>query len=140
VFFKKRAVLEEEFGRGMQKLAKSAVDQYAMNDGKAGYVSSPPSLYAPYPDLVMFILTSSFVNAWQTTMKIHEIVAENRLRFASRLNEMSEELATLAKEVDKNRKSVYRFIVHEVVVHLWPITPRLRTSQPGMNVVCRIPK
>jgi len=38
-------------------------------------------------------------------MKIHEIVAENRLRFASRLNEMSEELASLAKEVDKNRKA-----------------------------------
>jgi len=39
-------------------------------------------------------------------MKIHEIIAENRLRFASRLNEMSEELANLAKEVDKNRKVV----------------------------------
>ena len=39
-------------------------------------------------------------------MKIHEIIAENRLRFASRLNEMSEELANLAKEVDKNRKAV----------------------------------
>ncbi|KAN0128775.1 hypothetical protein V8E53_013362 [Lactarius tabidus] len=83
VFFKKRAVLEEEFGRGMQKLAKNTADVYAMNDGKAG----------------------SFVNAWQTTMKIHEIIAENRLRFASRLNEMSEELANLAKEVDKNRKA-----------------------------------
>ncbi|KAI0294306.1 RhoGAP-domain-containing protein [Multifurca ochricompacta] len=83
VFFKKRAVLEEEFGRGMQKLAKNTAEVYAMNDGKAG----------------------SFVNAWQTTMKIHEIIAENRLRFASRLNEMSEELANLAKEVDKNRKA-----------------------------------
>ena len=39
-------------------------------------------------------------------MKIHETVAENRLRFAQRLNEMSEELATLSKEVDKNRKQV----------------------------------
>ena len=57
-------------------------------------------------DLVISVLYSSFVNAWQTTMKIHEIIAENRLRFASRLNEMSEELANLAKEVDKNRKAV----------------------------------
>ncbi|TFY79014.1 hypothetical protein EWM64_g4999 [Hericium alpestre] len=31
-------------------------------------------------------------------------MAENRIKFASRLNEMSEELANLAKEVDKNRK------------------------------------
>ena len=39
-------------------------------------------------------------------MKIHEIMADNRIRFAQRLNEMSEDLASLAKEVDKNRKQV----------------------------------
>lgn len=39
-------------------------------------------------------------------MKIHESMAENRIRFAQRLNEMSEDLATLVKEVDKNRKQV----------------------------------
>lgn len=39
-------------------------------------------------------------------MKIHESIAENRLRFANRLNEMSEELLNLSKEVDKNRKQV----------------------------------
>ena len=33
-------------------------------------------------------------------------MAENRLRFAQRLNEMSDELNNLAKEVDKNRKQV----------------------------------
>ncbi|KAH8111067.1 RhoGAP-domain-containing protein [Phellopilus nigrolimitatus] len=78
VFFKKRAVLEEEYGRSMQKLAKSTSEVYSMNDGKAG--------------------------SWQSSMKIHETMAENRIRFAQRLNEMSEDLATLAKEVDKNRK------------------------------------
>lgn len=39
-------------------------------------------------------------------MRIHEALGENRTRFAQRLNEMSEELANIAKEVDKNRKSV----------------------------------
>jgi len=39
-------------------------------------------------------------------MKVHEMMAENRLRFAQRLNEMSDELNNLAKEVDKNRKQV----------------------------------
>jgi Rho GTPase-activating protein RGD1 len=48
----------------------------------------------------------SYVAAWQSSMKIHELMAENRLRFAQRLNEMSDELGTLAKEVDKNRKQV----------------------------------
>jgi len=35
VFFKKRAILEEEYGRGIQKLAKNTSEVYAMNDGKA---------------------------------------------------------------------------------------------------------
>ncbi|CAL1715474.1 unnamed protein product [Somion occarium] len=82
VFFKKRAVYEDEYGRNMQKLARSTADAYAANDGKAG----------------------SFVAAWQNALKTHETIAENRLRFAQRLNEMSEELATLAKEVEKTRK------------------------------------
>ena len=34
------------------------------------------------------------------------MMAENRLRFSQRLNEMSEELSILAKEVEKNRKQV----------------------------------
>jgi Rho GTPase-activating protein RGD1 len=103
----------------MQKLAKSTADQYAMNDGKAGYVSSRFSI-RPVLTRKSPFFNSSFVNAWRTTMKIHDIIAENRLRFASRLNEMSEELATLAKEVDKNRKAVYRPIVYKVFVDLWP--------------------
>lgn len=48
----------------------------------------------------------TFVNAWQSSMKIHEMMGDNRIRFSQRLNEMSEELASLAKEVDKNRKQV----------------------------------
>lgn len=52
------------------------------------------------------LFARTFVAAWQSSMRIHELMAENRLRFAQRLNEMSEELATLAKEVDKNRKQV----------------------------------
>jgi hypothetical protein len=46
-------------------------------------------------------------------MKIHEVMAENRIRFAQRLNEMSDELASLAKEVDKNRKQVLRIVLLE---------------------------
>lgn len=33
-------------------------------------------------------------------------MGDGRLRFAQRLNEMSEELSSLVKEVDKNRKQV----------------------------------
>ncbi|CAE7217022.1 unnamed protein product [Rhizoctonia solani] len=83
IFFRKRAALEDEFGRGSYKLARTTSEVYAMNDGKAG----------------------SFVSAWSSTMKIHEMMGEARIRFAQRLAEMSDELASLAKEVEKNRKS-----------------------------------
>ncbi|KAF8912465.1 GTPase activating protein [Mucidula mucida] len=82
VFLKKRAVIEEEYGKSLQKLSRSTAEVYSLNDGKAG----------------------TFVTAWQSSMRIHELMSENRLRFAQRLNEMSEELVTLSKEVDKNRK------------------------------------
>ncbi|KAL4066200.1 Rho GTPase activation protein [Scleroderma yunnanense] len=82
-FFKKRAALEEEYGKSLQKLVRTTSEVYSTGDGKAG----------------------SFVSAWQSSMRLHEAMAENRIRFAQRLNEMSEELASLAKEVDKNRKS-----------------------------------
>lgn len=39
-------------------------------------------------------------------MRIHEVIAENRFRFAQRLSDISEELVTLAKHVDKGRKEV----------------------------------
>jgi hypothetical protein len=42
-------------------------------------------------------------------MKIHEAMADNRMRFASTLNEMSEDLNNLAKEVDKTRKQASSF-------------------------------
>ncbi|KAK2465708.1 hypothetical protein APHAL10511_002252 [Amanita phalloides] len=81
-FFKKRAAIEEDYGKTLHKLARSTSDAYALGDGKAG----------------------SYVAAWQTTLRVHEMMAENRLRFSQRLNEMSDELAILAKEIDKNRK------------------------------------
>lgn len=81
-FLKRRSALEDEYGKQMQKLARSTTTDYAVADGKAG----------------------SFVVAWQASMRTHELMADSRMRFATRLNEMSEELNNLVKEVDKNRK------------------------------------
>ena len=36
MFFKKRATLEEEYGKSLQKLARTSADIYSMTDGKAG--------------------------------------------------------------------------------------------------------
>ncbi len=68
---------------------------------------SPPSLSSLARTVILIAPhRSSFVSAWQSSMRVHEMMAENRLRFAQRLNEMSDELSTLVKEVEKNRKHV----------------------------------
>ena len=104
VFFKKRAIIEDEYGKQLQKLARSTSEVYALNDGKAGYVVFHALGW------VMLDLTvssqRSFVSSWQSSMRVHERMAENRMRFSQRLNEMGDELNTLVKEVEKNRKQV----------------------------------
>lgn len=81
-FFKKRAAIEDEYGRSMIKLSRGTAEAYAATEAKAG----------------------TFVNTWQTFMKTHETIGENRIRFGQKLAEISDELVNLAKEVDKNRK------------------------------------
>lgn len=81
-FFKKRAVIEEEYARSMIKLARGTVESYGTTEAKAG----------------------SYVSSWNSCVKTHEAIGEDRLRFAQKLGEISEELSNLAKEVDKNRK------------------------------------
>jgi len=66
----------------MTKLARSSTESYQLSEGKAG----------------------SFNLAWLSMLRTHEQLGDNRLKFAAQLNEMAEELVTLAREVDKSRK------------------------------------
>lgn len=49
-------------------------------------------------------LHSSYVNSWSSLLKTHELVGDNRLKFAQQLSEMSEELLGISKDVDRTRK------------------------------------
>ncbi|GAA5850966.1 hypothetical protein JCM3766R1_003960 [Sporobolomyces carnicolor] len=82
-FLKKRAQIEEEYARSMSKLVKSSIDSYGLGDGKAG----------------------SFVNSYLSLLKTHDLLSDNRSKFAHQLSDMAEELSTLSREVDKVRKS-----------------------------------
>lgn len=50
------------------------------------------------------ILLRTFVNAYHSSLKLQEQMGNNRIRFAQRLNEMSDELLGLAREGEKLRK------------------------------------
>lgn len=82
-FFKKRALIEEEYGRALQKLARERMEAYSASEGKAG----------------------SFVTAFQALLRAHEVLADNRLRMGSQLHEAAEALVELAREVEKGRKT-----------------------------------
>lgn len=44
-FLKKRASMEEDYGRTLQKLARNTAEAYGAHDAKAGYVGMSPILY-----------------------------------------------------------------------------------------------
>jgi hypothetical protein len=82
LFFKSRARVEEAYARSLTEMGRDLMDNYHKGDGKAG----------------------SFFKAYQDTLRIHDLVAAKRTGFANHLNEMSEELTVLAKEMEKTRK------------------------------------
>ncbi|GHJ88503.1 hypothetical protein NliqN6_4905 [Naganishia liquefaciens] len=81
-FFRSRAELEDKYARGMNELVRGSADSYSRAFCKAG----------------------TFVEAFNSTLRVHDTLAQNRLRFAQRLMEMSEELTNLAKEGERLRK------------------------------------
>ncbi|KAJ9124346.1 hypothetical protein QFC22_001146 [Naganishia vaughanmartiniae] len=81
-FFRSRAELEDKYARSMSELVRSSADSYSRAFCKAG----------------------SFVEAYNATLRVHDTLAQNRLRFAQRLVEMSDELINLAKEGERLRK------------------------------------
>ena len=76
-----------------------SLDHGTSQDGQGHAWMHPPSCYQNTDRF-----PRSFATAWEKSMKIHEVMADNRMKFASTLNEMSEDLNNLAKEVDRSRK------------------------------------
>ncbi|CAG8618131.1 12011_t:CDS:10, partial [Dentiscutata heterogama] len=83
-FLKKRAAIEDEYGRMMIKLAKSMQEGHHTNDTKQG----------------------SYGENWLYMLKLHESIGENRVKFAAAIQEISEEITALYKETDKSRKNL----------------------------------
>lgn len=82
VYFRSRAEIEEKYARSLIELDRATGDVYARADCKAG----------------------TFVTAYHASLKLQDSLAQNRIRFSQRLNEMSDELLGLAREGEKLRK------------------------------------
>ncbi|CAO3598071.1 unnamed protein product [Absidia cylindrospora] len=80
-FLKKRAIIEEEYGKQMTKLTQSVTESFK---------SHPRS--------------STFGSAWTSSLKVHENIGEQRIKFASDITEVADDLQLLVKDTEKARK------------------------------------
>ncbi|KAI7867097.1 Rho GTPase activation protein [Spinellus fusiger] len=84
LFLKKRALIEEEYGKQMSKLAQSMVDTGEKTSAKRG----------------------TLAESWTGFLKVHEDVGDHRLRFSSDIVQISEDLLYLHRDIEKGRKQI----------------------------------
>ena len=51
-------------------------------------------------------LFSTYGDAWASFLKVHETIGEQRLRFATDVTEVADDLQLLVKDTEKGRKQV----------------------------------
>ncbi|KAJ3120244.1 hypothetical protein HK098_004768 [Nowakowskiella sp. JEL0407] len=86
IFLKKRAAIEEEYSKSLQKLAQTSIPNYSPKspEGKEG----------------------TYLASWVGFCKIHERIAQVHLELSRRSNQYSEELLALCKNCDRSRKQL----------------------------------
>jgi hypothetical protein len=90
-----------------------------------------------------WIVNRTFVRAYKKSLDVHEALAQNRSRFASRLNEMSEELVNLAKEGERLRKLVRGMAgtrTRREADSIWTCRNSIRITEHGMRGMCKRPR
>ncbi|TPX56191.1 hypothetical protein PhCBS80983_g04715 [Powellomyces hirtus] len=101
-FLRKRAQIEEEYGKSMVKLCQSCShtttsssnNNIATNVGNNGATGKSEAK------------GGSFGQSWTQFTGVHEQVGEIRVKFAAECVELAEELATLHKNTDRSRKQL----------------------------------
>ncbi|KAH8552365.1 Rho GTPase activation protein [Umbelopsis sp. PMI_123] len=82
-FFKKRAAIEEEYGRQLTKLSQSMMEGHDRQQ----------------------LVSDTLTQSWTNILKIHETIGEQRLKFGSEISEIAEDISFLIKDIDKKRKT-----------------------------------
>ncbi|KAI9319011.1 Rho GTPase activation protein [Dichotomocladium elegans] len=84
LFLRKRAAIEEEYGRQMAKLAQSMAESFDKAHPRSG----------------------TYGSAWTSFLKVHETIGEQRQRFSRDITEVADDLQLLVKDTEKGRKLV----------------------------------
>jgi hypothetical protein len=83
-FLKKRAMIEENYGREMLKTAQTTIETFDKSHPKSG----------------------TFGDAWVSILKVHEVIGNQRIKFASIISEAAEDLISLSRSIEKERKKI----------------------------------
>ncbi|ORX50194.1 RhoGAP-domain-containing protein [Hesseltinella vesiculosa] len=84
LFLKKRAAIEEEYGKQMAKLAQSMSESFDKSHPRSG----------------------TYGDAWISMLKVHETIGEQRIKFSNSILEVAEDLQLLHKDTERGRKQV----------------------------------
>ncbi|ORZ36762.1 hypothetical protein BCR44DRAFT_41832, partial [Catenaria anguillulae PL171] len=83
-FLKKRASIEEEYGKSLQRLCTSMSESLDKDEGKGG----------------------AYSECIRQMVSIHDTVATNRLAFATNITQVAEELNTVHKDTERSRRQL----------------------------------
>lgn len=81
-FIKKRAALEEEYAHGLSKVTKSYLSEYSAHEARSG----------------------TYGASWKGMLRAQEALSENRFRFATKLTNISDDIALLVRDAERQRR------------------------------------
>ncbi|GAA5810617.1 hypothetical protein MFLAVUS_004040 [Mucor flavus] len=84
IFLKKRAAIEEEYGKQMSKLVQATTESYDKLHCK-------PNTYG---------------TVWTSFLKVHETIGDQRIKFASDIAEVADDVQIMCKDTEKSRKQI----------------------------------
>ncbi|KAF1804244.1 Rho GTPase activation protein [Mucor lusitanicus] len=83
-FLKKRAFLEESYGRDMVKVAQATAEAFDKAHPKSG----------------------TFGDVWISMLKVHENIGNQRIKFAATISDSAEDLLSVGRSIEKERKKI----------------------------------
>eukprot|EP00833_Pecoramyces_ruminatium_P000757 jgi/Orpsp1_1/1174789/evm.model.c7180000051425.1 len=85
-FLKKRAIIEEEYGKAMLKLCQTTIE----NGGKEKIDTKQ----------------GTYNESWNQFLELHEKIGNNRIKFAESIGTVTDNLFTLLKNTERSRKQL----------------------------------
>jgi hypothetical protein len=55
---------------------------------------------------ITHIFCSTFGDAWTSILKVHEVIGNQRIKFASTISDAAEDIISLGRSIEKERKKV----------------------------------